>query len=88
MRDFQSIYKTPIGGLNWVQAVEDIKGAAVYLKSQGCTKVAIVGFCMGGALVIASSFQVAELDAGLCCIFLRHHSPARYLLLRYSRSKC
>lgn len=30
------------------------------------TKVGVVGFCMGGALVLASSFQVAEMDAGAC----------------------
>ena len=28
-----------MSGLDWPQAVEDIRGAAKYLKSVGCTKV-------------------------------------------------
>jgi len=55
-----------MGGLDWGKAVADIASAAQYLKSQGCKKVGVVGFCMGGALVIASSANVKEIDAGIC----------------------
>ncbi|KRX06470.1 hypothetical protein PPERSA_05083 [Pseudocohnilembus persalinus] len=44
-----------IQGLNWTQATKDMQGAANYLKEKlGCTKVGIVGFCMGGALTFAA----------------------------------
>ena len=37
--------------LNFLDAVkEDIRGAVQYLKSTGSNKVAVTGFCMGGAL--------------------------------------
>lgn len=41
-------------GLDWPDAVQVIGGAANYLLSQGCKKVGVMGFCMGGALTIAS----------------------------------
>jgi carboxymethylenebutenolidase len=40
--------------LDWKNAVKDIEAAGLYLKSLGCTKVAITGFCLGGALTIAT----------------------------------
>lgn len=40
--------------------------ACEYLKEQGCTKIGITGFCMGGALTIASCIKVAAIDAGVC----------------------
>lgn len=43
-----------LSGLDWADAVQVIGGAANYLLSQGCTKVGVLGFCMGGALTIAS----------------------------------
>ncbi|EAS04426.2 dienelactone hydrolase family protein (macronuclear) [Tetrahymena thermophila SB210] len=41
--------------LDWSGAIQDMKGAANYLKNQlGCTKVGILGFCLGGALTFAA----------------------------------
>lgn len=53
-------------GLDWPGAIEDIRKGIQFLKSKGAEKVAIVGFCMGGALVIASGAKVPELAAGSC----------------------
>jgi carboxymethylenebutenolidase len=52
-----------MGGLDWDGAVKDIKGACDYLKSLGCTKVGILGFCMGGALTIASICKYESFSA-------------------------
>ncbi|KAJ7383278.1 hypothetical protein OS493_029243 [Desmophyllum pertusum] len=41
--------------LDWAGAVKDIAGAAKYLKEKGCKKVGVTGFCMGGALSLASA---------------------------------
>ena len=43
-------------------ASQDIRGAVQYLKSTGSTKVAITGFCMGGALTVLSAGLVPECD--------------------------
>lgn len=51
-------------GLDWSGAIEDIRGAAQYLKSKGCKKVGVMGYCMGGAITIASTVHVEEVDAG------------------------
>eukprot|EP01118_Nematostelium_gracile_P001909 TRINITY_DN11973_c0_g1_i2.p1 TRINITY_DN11973_c0_g1~~TRINITY_DN11973_c0_g1_i2.p1 ORF type:complete len:245 (+),score=84.66 TRINITY_DN11973_c0_g1_i2:22-735(+) len=51
-------------GLDWPKAVDDIRGAIQYLKKNGAKKVGVLGFCMGGALTIASS-QVPEIDAAV-----------------------
>ncbi|KAL4433366.1 hypothetical protein ABPG74_017470 [Tetrahymena malaccensis] len=41
--------------LDWKGAIADMKGAALYLKNQlGCSKVGILGFCLGGALTFAA----------------------------------
>jgi len=53
-------------GLDWVGAVQDISGAAKYLKANGVDgKIGVVGFCMGGALTLASSVHVKEVSAGV-----------------------
>lgn len=44
-----------MGGLDFLGAVKDVLGAGLHLKSLGCKKVAITGFCMGGALTLAAS---------------------------------
>jgi carboxymethylenebutenolidase len=43
-------------------ASQDIRGAVQYLKSTGSTKVAVTGFCMGGALTVLSAGLVPECD--------------------------
>jgi len=52
-----------LSGLDWGRAVSDIRGAAQFLKQNGAKKVGVMGFCMGGALVIACSTS-SEVDAG------------------------
>jgi carboxymethylenebutenolidase len=44
-------------------ASQDIRGAVQYLK-QSSRKVAVGGFCMGGALTLMSALVVPEMDAG------------------------
>jgi carboxymethylenebutenolidase len=52
--------------LNFSDAAEqDIRGAVQYLKHT-CKKVAVGGFCMGGALAMLSAVCVPEMDAGAC----------------------
>jgi len=52
-------------GLNFGDAAgQDVRGAVQYLKT-GSAKVAVTGFCMGGALTLLSLVNVPELDAGV-----------------------
>jgi carboxymethylenebutenolidase len=46
-------------------AVQDIRGAVQYLKETGSKKVAVTGFCMGGALTILAACNVPELDGSI-----------------------
>ena len=46
-------------------AVQDIRGAVQYLKATGSKKVAVTGFCMGGALTILAACNVPELDGSI-----------------------
>ncbi|GAB4825169.1 hypothetical protein Ancab_008044 [Ancistrocladus abbreviatus] len=50
-------------GLDWAGAVKDIQAAVNWLKANGCKKVGVTGYCMGGALSIASSVLVPGVDA-------------------------
>ncbi|XP_041360641.1 protein usf-like isoform X2 [Gigantopelta aegis] len=52
-------------GLDWPGAIEDIRGCTKYLKEKGCTKVGVTGFCMGGALAMASAAMITEVDASV-----------------------
>lgn len=55
-----------MANLNFPDAAEqDIRGAVQYLK-QSSKKVAVGGFCMGGALTILAAARVPEMDAGAC----------------------
>jgi carboxymethylenebutenolidase len=52
-------------GLNFGDAAgQDIRGAVQYLKKLG-GKVAVTGFCMGGALTVLSAVNVPEVDAAV-----------------------
>ncbi len=53
-------------GLDWGLAVEEITGAVAYLRAQGCAKVGVVGFCMGGAL---SCLGAAKAKVDAACAF-------------------
>ncbi|MEE9610383.1 MAG: dienelactone hydrolase family protein [Desulfatiglandales bacterium] len=46
-------------------ATQDIRGAVQYLK-ENTPKVAVLGFCMGGALSILAAVHVKEVDAVVC----------------------
>ena len=48
---------------NWNKAVQDIQTSVDHLKSNGVNKVGVVGFCLGGALSIASSVLVKNIYA-------------------------
>ncbi|KAJ3314436.1 hypothetical protein HDV04_000418 [Boothiomyces sp. JEL0838] len=55
-----------MGSLDWPNAIVDVKNACEYLKEKGCEKIGITGFCMGGALTIASAVHVPAITAGSC----------------------
>jgi carboxymethylenebutenolidase len=53
-------------GLDFADATnQDLRGAAQHLKGSG-SKVAVMGFCMGGALTIAALVHIPDLAAGVC----------------------
>ncbi len=52
-------------GLDFAGAThQDLRGAAQYLESQS-GRVAVMGYCMGGALTIAAAVHVPEFAAGV-----------------------
>jgi carboxymethylenebutenolidase len=65
-----------MANLNFPDAAEeDIRGAVQYLK-QSSKKVAVGGFCMGGALTILAAVRVPEMDAGACFYGIPDIGPA------------
>ena len=53
-------------GLDFADAThQDLRGAARHLQAQS-GKVAVMGYCMGGALTIAAAVHVTEFAAGVC----------------------
>jgi carboxymethylenebutenolidase len=53
-------------GLNFPDAThQDLNGAVKYLREKS-NKVAVMGFCMGGALTIAAAVHVPDIDAAVC----------------------
>lgn len=50
-------------GLDWAGAVKDIAASVSWLKANGSQKVGVTGYCMGGALSIASAVLVPGVDA-------------------------
>eukprot|EP01100_Stratorugosa_tubuloviscum_P007542 TRINITY_DN3124_c3_g1_i1.p1 TRINITY_DN3124_c3_g1~~TRINITY_DN3124_c3_g1_i1.p1 ORF type:complete len:224 (-),score=107.08 TRINITY_DN3124_c3_g1_i1:97-768(-) len=55
-----------MSGLDFPSAVKDIQGAANFLKSLGCAKVGVTGFCMGGALTLLAAINAPEFSAASC----------------------
>lgn len=45
---------------------QDLHGATQHLAGQGGGKVAVMGFCMGGALTVAAAVHIPECVAGVC----------------------
>jgi carboxymethylenebutenolidase len=55
-----------MSGLDLASAThQDLRGAVRHLKAL-CSKVAVMGFCMGGVLTIAGLVHVPEVEAGVC----------------------
>ncbi len=55
-----------MAGLDFPGAThQDLRGAAHHLKGQN-GKVAVMGFCMGGALTIAAAVHIPEVTAAVC----------------------
>jgi len=53
-------------GLDFLGAThQDLRGATLHLKTQS-SKIAVMGFCMGGALTVAAAVHIPEMDAGVC----------------------
>lgn len=50
-------------GLDWQGAIKDIRASVSWLKANGSQKVGVTGYCMGGALAIASGVLIPEVDA-------------------------
>ncbi|XP_067665853.1 protein usf-like [Haliotis asinina] len=60
-----------MSNLDWQGAINDISACVQYLKTNGCTKVGVTGFCMGGALSMASAGLIPDIEAaapfyGIC----------------------
>lgn len=50
-------------GLDFENAVKDIAGAVKFLKeTHKCTKVGVIGYCMGGALALAAASRPTGLS--------------------------
>ena len=53
-------------GLDFADAAnQDVRGAAQYLKQSGSSKVAVMGYCMGGAVALLAAITVPEVDAAV-----------------------
>ncbi|XP_057515954.1 uncharacterized protein LOC130797370 [Amaranthus tricolor] len=52
-------------GLDWAGAIKDIEASVNWLKAKGSQKVGVTGYCMGGALTIASAVLVPGVDAAV-----------------------
>ena len=56
-----------MGDLDWQDAVfQDVQGAVNYLLTTHSDQVAVLGFCMGGALTIAAGVRTTGMDCGVC----------------------
>jgi len=49
-----------MNGLDWKGAVDDVKASIKYLKGHHYKKIFVVGYCMGGALSLASSIHLGK----------------------------
>jgi carboxymethylenebutenolidase len=55
-----------MSGLDFADAThQDLRGAAQHLQAQS-GKIAVMGYCMGGALTIAAAVHAPEFAAGVC----------------------
>lgn len=56
-----------MSSLDFPNAVKELSTAATYLKTTGSPKIGVIGFCMGGALSLASIEHAADVSAGVVC---------------------
>lgn len=47
-------------------ANQDVRGCAQHLRASGARKVAVGGFCLGGAITVIAGVHAPEIDAALC----------------------
>ena len=52
-----------MGALDFGKAVQEIAGAVAFLRERGSAKVAVTGYCLGGALSFATAVNVRGLAA-------------------------
>ncbi|KAL1925147.1 uncharacterized protein VTP21DRAFT_30 [Calcarisporiella thermophila] len=52
-----------MNNLDWEDAIKMVGAAARHLKSKGVKSVGVTGFCMGGAMSLASAVRVPEVAA-------------------------
>lgn len=45
---------------------QDVRGCVQHLKQSGSAKVAVGGFCLGGAVTVIAAVHVPEADAAVC----------------------
>lgn len=65
-----------MSNLNFPDAAEqDIRGAIRHLKQGSRKKVAVGGFCMGGALALLAAVRVPEMDAGAASMAFPRWTP-------------
>jgi len=68
-----------MNNLNFPDAAkQDIRGAVQHLKQTSKKKVAVGGFCMGGALTLLAALRIPEMDAGACFYGLPPVDPAEF----------
>lgn len=63
-------------GLDWQGAVQNEVRAAVQLLKETNERVAVLGFCMGGALTIIAGVDTPEVDAAVCFYGIPPHEQA------------
>lgn len=56
-----------MSNLDWNHALGELQSAVNWLRTaHAVEKTAVMGFCMGGALAIAASAKLNNLDGGIC----------------------
>lgn len=54
-----------MNALDWPKAMQEIAGAVDYVRARSNGKVAVMGFCMGGALTFAAAANLPNLAAAV-----------------------
>ncbi len=64
-------------GLDWMGATTgEVRGALRHLRERGAPRVAVLGFCMGGALAVIAAAHLQECDAAVCFYGVPPHELA------------